>query len=345
VSAALVELIRSGLVDEVHRGDLAVVSADGGHRFAVGDPLYKIAYWRSSAKPFQSMPLIASGAAARLELSTEEVALTAASHGGEPVHVALAASLLEHVGHRIEDLECGAHVPLDAEAAQELARRGVGPSPLHNNCSGQHAGLLALADQLGAPITGYRRPAHPVQRAILENVARFSGLEQRAIVLGLDGCGVPCFGISVFQMALAFARLMAPPGELPEPYRHAAAAVRRAMMDRPYLVAGRNRIDTDLMRALPGVVSKEGAGGVQCIGLPGGIGIAVKMEDGAGSASSGDPAGVAALEALRQLGVLDDATWRTLGRHALPEVRSVAGEHVGNARAAFELGARGVSRT
>ena len=139
MSAALVELIRSGLVDEIHRGDLAVVSADGEQRFAVGDPARKIAYWRSSAKPFQSMPLIASGAAARLALSTEELALTAASHGGEPVHVALAASLLDHVGHRVEELECGASAPLDAEAAHELARRGVEPTPLHNNCSGQHA--------------------------------------------------------------------------------------------------------------------------------------------------------------------------------------------------------------
>ena len=344
MSAALVELIRSGLVDEIHRGDLAVVSADGELRFAVGDPVRKLAYWRSSAKPFQSMPLIASGAAARLELSNEEIALTAASHGGEPVHVALAASLLEHVGHRVEELECGAHPPLDAESARELAGRGVGPSPLHNNCSGQHAGLLALADQLGAPIAGYPRPAHPVQRSILENVARFTGLEQREIVLGLDGCGIPCFGVSVFQMALAFARLMAPPDGVPGEYRHAAAEVRGAMMAQPYLVAGRNRIDTDLMRTLAGAVSKEGAGGVQCVGLPGGIGLAVKMEDGAGSPGSGDPAGVAALEALRQLGVLDDAAWHALGRHALPEVRSVVGERAGNARAAFELGARGGSR-
>jgi L-asparaginase II len=184
-----------------------------------------------------------------------------------------------------------------------------------------------------------------VQRTILENVARFTGLEQHEIVLGLDGCGVPCFGISVSHMALAFARLMDPPGDLPGEYRDAAAEVRGAMMDQPYLVAGRDRVDTDLMRTLHGAVSKEGAGGVQCIGLPGGIGLAVKMEAGAGSPGSGGPAAVAALEALRQLGALDDAALRALGRHTLPEVRSVAGEHVGNARAAFELGAGGGRRS
>ena len=163
----------------------------------------------------------------------------------------------------------------------ELVRQGVDPSPLHNNCSGKHAGMLALADELGAPFAGYRRPGHPVQRVILENVARFTGLEQREIELGLDGCGVPCFGISISHMALAFARLMRPPDDTPDDHRDAAARVRGAMMGNPYLVAGRDRVDTDLMQALPGrILSKGGAGGVHCIGLPDGVGIAIKIEDG-----------------------------------------------------------------
>jgi L-asparaginase II len=199
--------------------------------------------------------------------------------------------------------------------------------------------MLALADELGAPIAGYRRSEHPVQGAILENIARFTGLEERQIALGLDGCGVPSFGLSIERMALAFARLMAPPDTLPMAFQDAAADVRRAMMGQPYVVAGRSRLDTDLMQALPGtVLSKEGAGGVQCIGLPDGIGLAVKIEDGAGSAGSRNPAGVAALEALRQLGVLGNAAWSALGAHAMPEIRSVAGERAGTVRAAFELG-------
>jgi L-asparaginase II len=178
-----------------------------------------------------------------------------------------------------------------------------------------------------------------VQGAILENIARFTGLEERQIALGLDGCGVPSFGLSVERMALAFARLMAPPDTLPMAFQDAAADVRRAMMGQPYVVAGRSRLDTDLMQALPGtVLSKEGAGGVQCMGLPDGVGLAVKIEDGAGSAGSRNPAGVAALEALRQLGVLGNAAWSALGAHAMPEIRSVAGERAGTVRAAFELG-------
>jgi L-asparaginase II len=334
MGAVLVESIRGGVVDEIHRGDLAVVLAGGELRFAVGDPERKTALWRSSAKPFQAMPLIASGAAERLGLSSEEIALTAASHRGEPIHVRLVAALLERTGHRVDELECGAHPPLDPEAARELERRGEAPTALHNNCSGKHAGMLALADQLAAPVAGYRLPGHPVQRTIAENVSRFTGLAEDELERALDGCGVPSFGISVYRMALAFARLMAPGDDIAEPYRRAAGVVRAAMMEHPYLVSGRNTVDTDLMRALPGaVLAKGGAGALQCIGLPGGIGLAVKIEDGGSYAA----AGVAALAALRDLGVLDEATWHALGRHSAPVVRTVAGEHAGNVRAAFHL--------
>jgi L-asparaginase II len=338
VGAALVELTRGGVVDEIHRGHLAVVAASGELRFAVGDPERTIALWRSAAKPFQAMPLIAGGGVERFALSTQEIALTAASHGGEPVHVHLVEALLDRAGHRVEQLACGAHAPLDADAARELVRRDEDPTALHNNCSGKHAGMLALADQLGAPAVGYRKPDHPVQRTIIENVCRFTRLEPRELVLALDGCGVPSFGISVYRMALAFARLMAPPDDVPEPYRLAAAVVREAMMEHPYLVAGRSRLDTELMQAMPGaILAKSGAGGVQCIGLPGGVGLAVKIEDGASSAASGEPSGVAALAALRDLGALDEARWHALRAHAAPVVRSVAGEHAGDVRATFEL--------
>jgi L-asparaginase II len=338
MSATLVELIRNGLVDEIHRGDLAIVSADGELLAGAGDPQGKVAFWRSSAKPFQAIPLVASGAATRLGLTPEDIALMSASHNGEPVHVALAASLLARTGHEVEDLECGAHAPLDPASARELERRGEQPTPLHNNCSGKHAGMLALADELGAPFAGYRAPEHPVQRAMLESVARFSGLEPAAIPLGLDGCGVPCFGLSIYRMALAYARLMRPPADAPEAVRGASARVREAMMAHPYLVAGRERIDTDLMQALPGaILSKVGAGGVQCIGLPEGIGIAVKLDDGGTSASVGStPPGVAALAALRGRGVLDDDAWAALEPYARPAVRSIAGELAGHARAAFQ---------
>ena len=198
--------------------------------------------------------------------------------------------------------------------------------------------MLALADDLGVPFAGYRLAGAPRADRDAENVVRFTGADPDEITLALDGCGVPSFGISVYRMALAYARLMAPPAGIPVEYREAARVVREAMMAHPYLVAGRDGLDTDLMQAMPGaIVSKGGAGGVQCFGLPGGIGIALKIEDGGASAHPGGPTGVAALEALRQLGVLDEATRGLLAAHAAPAVRSVAGERAGELRPVFEL--------
>lgn len=338
MSAPLVELTRGAIVDDLHRGDLAVVGADGELRFSAGDPMGKVAYWRSSAKPFQAIPLIASGAAERWALTSEDVAVITASHSGEPVHVDRVASLLDRIGCTSEDLACGVHPPLDPEAARALADAGAKPTALHSNCSGKHTGMLALALQLGVPTDGYLLPGHPVQQEIRKNVARFSGVEPQEVVIGVDGCGVPCFGTSVYHVALAFARLMAPEDTIPEPYATAAGVVRGAMIAHPYLVAGNGRLDTELMQAGGGaLLSKGGAGGVQCVGLGGGLGLAVKIEDGAAATAPGRPAGFAALEALRQLGALDSTGFASLERHARPRVESIAGEVVGDARAVFEL--------
>jgi L-asparaginase II len=142
----------------------------------------------------------------------------------------------------------------------------------------------------------------------------------------------------MYDLAYAFARLMAPDESIPAPYPSAAAGVREAMMAHPYLVAGRDRLDTDLMRAAPGaLVSKVGAGGVQCVGLRGGLGVAVKMESGGAGTSSAPPAGVAALDVLRQLRVLDAADLSALEMHASPRVTTVAGDPAGVVRATFDL--------
>jgi L-asparaginase II len=194
--------------------------------------------------------------------------------------------------------------------------------------------MLALAELMGEPHGGYRFPEHPVQQALLGSVARFAGLEPAGVALGLDGCGVPCYGTSLYGLALAYARLMTPEGRVDDADARSAGVIREAMLDHPYLVAGRLRFDTELMQATPGrLLAKVGAGGVQCIGLRSGIGIAVKIEDGA----QGHPAGVAALEVLRLLGELDDATLGELARHARPAVETVAGERSGELRPVFSL--------
>ncbi len=338
MSEPLVEVVRGPLVEAVHRGDLAVVDISGVLRASVGDPETKVSYLRSSAKPFQSMPLVYGGAAARWAFDAEDLAVCCASHNGEPVHTDRIASLLERIGVTPADLACGAHPPLYRDAAAALARDGVAPSALHSNCSGLHTGMLAQARQLGIDTRGYESPSHPVQQEVLANVSRFTGLAPADIAVGVDGCAAPCYGVSLYHMAFAYARLM-DPRDLSEPYASAAGAIRAAMTGHPHLVAGTGRFDTAVMRLGKGlVVAKGGASGVQCVGIAGGVGVAVKIEDGAeGHASPARPTTVAAIEALRQLGALDDTQVAALGEHAHPIMRTVAGEAVGEARPAFTL--------
>lgn len=334
MSEALVEVRRGRLVESIHRGDLAVVNSAGRVLAAVGDPVGKVTYWRSAAKPFQALPLIHTGAADRWQLSAADLALVAGSHNGEAVHTDQASTLMTRIGCGLSDLACGAHAPLDQQTTAELLGRNEEPTALHNNCSGKHLGMLALAEHLTAGRSGYQASDHPVQAAIVRAVADFSGIDE--VVLGVDGCGVPCFGTSIYGLALAFARLMDPRAGA-GPYSVAAQGIRSAMSDNPYLVAGRGRLDTDLMLARPdGLISKGGAAGIQCVGLPGGIGLAVKMEDGS-SGPPPNPGAVATIAVLHEMGFLDDEHVAILGMHARPALRSVTGEVVGEVRAVFDL--------
>ena len=338
MSEPLVEVVRAGVVEALHRGDLAVVDSTGTLRASVGDPVGKITYWRSAAKPFQALPLIYSGAAARWDLSERDLALIAGSHNGEKIHVDQAAALLAKIGCELDDLLCGAHLPLEPHAAAELLRSGQEPNALHNNCSGKHIGMLALARHLGADRLGYQSPDHPVQAAIMEAICGFSGVPNGTIAIGIDGCGVPCFGTSVYHLAWAFARLM-DPRAVNRPYAGAARDLHAAMTAHPYLVAGRGRLDTDLMQVgVTGLIAKGGASGVHCVGLSGGVGLAIKIEDGS-TGPPPAPGGVAAIAALHQLKILDEAQVTLLSTHARPLLRNVSGQVVGEVRSRFDLSA------
>jgi len=337
-SETLVEVTRGPLADAVHRGHLAVVTADGTLLASVGDPCQAVAYLRSSAKPFQAMCVIAAGAGRRWGFSDQDIALIAGSHNGEHVHVALAEGLLRKTGLREHDLRCGSHPPLDRATSQEMQRRGVEPTALHNNCSGKHIGMLSMAVHLGNDPAGYPDLDHPVQQRILWTLSRFAGLSPDEMLTGIDGCGVPCFGMSVYSMALAYARLMKPQS-VPAAEQRAADRVTAAMMSHPYLVAGRHRLDTAMMTAGQGaLVSKGGAAGVQCVGLSGGVGLAVKVADGADAASMTRPAGLAAVEALRQMRLMKDHQLARLSEHDRRPVRNLTGQEVGEVRAVFSIG-------
>jgi L-asparaginase II len=330
------------MVEIVHRGALAVVDSTGRAIAQAGDPNWVVCM-RSSAKPFQLLPLVESGAAERLGFGARELAVMAASHSGSDAHVETVGGILARLGLDEGALLCGTHPPIDRQAAEALVRAGKEPRPLHHNCSGKHAGMLAFAVSQGWPIKDYTDPAHPAQARILQTLSAMADWPAQQIEVGIDGCSLPVFGLPLRQAALAYARL-ADPRDLPEPRQGACRRIVTAMMAYPDMVAGRGRFDTALMRAGGGrIVAKGGAQGYQGVGVlpeaaPGGrgVGLALKIEDGNGQ--RGTPP--ATLEALRQLGILDSleanalAELEDFGPRPLYNYRHLP---VGNLAPIFEL--------
>jgi L-asparaginase II len=337
--APLVEVTRGSITESRHHGHVIAVDGDGQIIARLGSPEI-VTYLRSSAKPLQAIPLVSTGAADRFNFTPQEIAVACGSHSGEPIHEATVAAMLANTGLGAGALKCGVHEPFDKETALELRRHDRKPRVLQNNCSGKHTGMLALALHLGGAPETYDQPDNPAQLAIAKTVAQFSGVPSAEIVVGVDGCGVPVFGIPVRAMALMYARLVAPPDSFDPQTRDASARIVAAMRAHPELVGGtRERLDTELMRAAGGVISKVGAEGVYTVGVqpsarwPRGLGLALKIEDGEDRRAR--PTVV--IESLRQLGVLDDAALEPLARYARFVVRNHRGDEVGEVRAAFEL--------
>jgi L-asparaginase II len=337
----LVEVRRGDITESWHRGHVIAVEPDGNVVAYLGEPQTTITFLRSSAKPFQALPLLTSGAADRFGFTDREVALACASHNGEPIHTELAASMLEKIGLGPEALKCGIHEPYSAEAARELRERGEAPNVLHNNCSGKHAGMLALALHLGAPTETYYKAEHPVQLAIGKTIAQFADMPVEDLAVAVDGCAVPVFGMTVKSMGLAYARLISPPASFDEAMRHACERIVRVMSAYPELIGGTSdRLDTEIMRAAPGrLISKVGAEGVYTAGImpcetwPRGLGLALKIEDGDDRRAR--PTVV--VESLRQLGVLKDESLDAVSHYAFFPVLNRPGDVVGEIRAEFDL--------
>lgn len=353
---------RAGRRESVHRGSIAVVDAGGRLLAYAGDPGAST-YFRSSAKPFQALAAVESGAADRFGLTPRELAVMAASHAGEPRHVDAVSSILEKIGLREAALLCGAHPPFSPESQKRLEAERKPPGAIHNNCSGKHAGMLAAAADQGWSLDDYLDPQHSVQRAILGAVAELAGLAEPEIGLGVDGCSAPTFYLPLRTMARLFARLAAaaksaPAIEVPSfatersivgdgktlARETALARIGAAMMAHPEMVAGEGRIDTEAMRAAPGrLIAKGGAEGVQCFGVlepatrtpgaPAPFGVAIKIEDGDGKRGGQ----AAAVEALHQSGVLDRLGLARLAAFHAQTTKSRRGIEVGEVKAEFQL--------
>jgi len=325
--ALLAEVTRGDRVESRHFGHAAVVDAGGRLLFAAGDPDRAI-YPRSAVKPLQALAGVALGTAERFALSDREIAVICASHAAEPRHRDAVAAILARIGASEADLRCGPHPVSHLPTRDALIREGREPTPIYSNCSGKHAGMLALARLLGAPLQGYWEPEHPVQQEVRRVLAALCGAGD-GLPWAVDGCGVPTYLLPLRQLALGFARLAEPSG-LGEADREAALRIAKAMNREPETVRGEGGFDTLLMRALPRVlVSKGGAEGCHAAGLVGRrIGIAVKVEDG--SARALPPV---VLSLLRRLEALPDPLPAALGPLARPAVENTRGMVVGEVRA------------
>ena len=331
----LVEVWRGPLVESIHHGAVVVADDEGRVLLAHGSP--RIAtFLRSSAKPVQALPLLASGAAERFGFDDRQIAVMIGSHGGEPFHVETVRSILARIGLDEEALRCGAHPPYYRPAAEALRAAGTPPAAIHNNCSGKHAGMLALAVALGAPVDSYLEETHPAQRRIREAVSLLSGVPPSEIATAVDGCSAPTFALPLQAAAALYARLLAP-GRLEEPWGRAARRATEAMRRHPEMVAGTGRLCTVLMeRGRLGLVAKIGAEGFYGFGFVEGgrgRGVALKIADGEGERSR--PA--AAIAALETLGLLDAEAATDLRDRFVPLLRNRRGLEVGRVVATLSL--------
>ncbi|HHT01739.1 MAG TPA: asparaginase [Firmicutes bacterium] len=332
MSPELVHMYRGGLLDCIYRGDVAVVDALGNVQFWVGN-VEKVAFLRSAAKPVQVLPVLTSGAIERFGIQPPEVAIMAASHSGEERHVAVVKGILDKLGLEPSHLQCGTHVPFLGPSPYAIYQRGEEPTALHNACSGKHCGMLALALQQGWDLIDYVDLGHPVQQQMLHAFAEVADMAGEEVEIGIDGCGVPVFGVTLRKMAYCYARLVMPE-RLPERWRAAARQITTAMTAHPEMVGGEARLCTDAMRVVGnGLIAKLGADGIYCFGIPQlGLGVAIKAEDGNLRAVE-----AAAVEVLAQLGVLDEKQLQDLSRYHRPQNYSCRGDVVGGIRPVFSL--------
>lgn len=278
----LVEITRGERVESVHRGAIAISDAQGNVLLALGD-IEQPVYPRSSIKPIQALPLVESGAADALGVSAEEIALACASHSGEPMHTGRVAAWLKRLGLGECDLACGPHPPRYEPVWEEMIRRGERPTRLHDNCSGKHAGFLTVARHWNIATAGYEAHDHPVQQAVAKALGELAGISTE-IPWAIDGCTAPSFAVPLGAFAHALARFADPRGVAPDRAR-AMARIVHAMRAHPELVAGTGRVCTLLMRAGSAAVKTGAEGFYAAIAPAHGIGIALKIDDGAGRAA------------------------------------------------------------
>jgi L-asparaginase II len=280
MAVKLVEVTRGEVVESIHRGDIAIVNYKGDLLYYAGDP-GKITYIRSAAKPIQALNVILSSAFDEYKISCKELAVMCASHYGEDFHREAVEQVLHKIGLSKENILGGSVPSLSNEIALKHAWNNQQPDQLFSDCSGKHAGFLAVCQKKGYPVKTYMNPEHPLQQEILYLISQVCQYPRERIKIGIDGCSVPVHALPVFNMALGYARL-AKPNNFDSDLSEASQIIFKAMNQHPEMIAGTNGFCTDLIGNTNGkLIGKVGAEGIYCIGLKNeGIGIALKMEDG-----------------------------------------------------------------
>jgi L-asparaginase II len=319
-----IAVTRGADVESLHRVHAAVVAADGSVMGTAREPDFST-HWRSCAKPFQVLPLLEAGGFDDLAWGNDELALSVASHGGEPEHVAIATRMLAELGLEEGDLACGPHDPMASRGQKILRESGARATRLHNNCSGKHAAMLARAHLAGWKTAGYEKRDHPVQASCLASVARWAGMDPREVGQAVDGCGVVEFSTPLISMTRAWAQFAT---AIQDGEKH-PARIHTAVKERPFLFGGSDRFDSIVIEETEGrVITKVGAEGVHAAAIPEqGIGFVIKVEDGSQRAQF-----PAVIRMLQFLDALPQTLTPRLEEFRRRGIRNTRGECVGEVR-------------
>ncbi len=279
MSIEIVHVYRGNSIESIHRGDIVAVDRQGHVVLKYGNE-NKRTFWRSSAKPFQAIPMVEAGGIESFGFTTKELALMTSSHGGEEKHVMVLESILKKVGKNLTDLDCGEAKPMYGKAYKKLLMANRPYTAANNPCSGKHSCMLATGVLKKIDLKNYIDRNHPIQKLMLETISEVTELEPSDIDIAIDGCGVPVFGLPIYNMAKAYMKLSYTDAK--DKRSQALGKIASAMVKEPYYVAGTSRLDTILMEETEGkILAKLGAESVYCVTIMNeGVGVAMKTEDG-----------------------------------------------------------------
>ncbi len=330
MSEILVKEYRGSIVENVHKGDIAILTKENKLESYCGD-IDKVVYYRSTAKPLQVLPVITSGAADYYKFNDKEIALMAASHSGEKRHTDLLKDILSKIELSIKDLKCGIQKPFDRKTRNYLRKNNIDISSAHNACSGKHAAQLALAKYNNWSLKDYYKKEHPVQKLLLKTISEVVNYPEEKIVQGVDGCGVIVFGLPLKYIAYSYS-LMENYEQLPDKYSDAAKRIVKAIKKYPKVVAGTNRFANRLNNAIKKkLFIKSGADGVFAFAFDN-KGVAIKIEDG--SLKSTYPV---IIEILREKDIISEEELEELKNYYRPIIKDSNNNVVGYITTDFEL--------